>query len=209
MNYSPLTYIYKASATPNAPTLLVLHGTGADETDLIPLAKEFGEQYNILSLRGNVSEHGMPRFFKRLGMGIFDEADLTFRTEELVHFVKELAVKEIFDINKLIALGYSNGANIAGSILVLYPDFLQAAILYRPMQPFKQLPDNWKTERKTPVFASNGKMDNTIDTAGTKKYVAALQKAGFAVTHHEFATGHQLTQQDVATSIKWLGELYK
>lgn len=209
MNYSPLTYIYKASATPNAPTLLVLHGTGGDENDLIPLAKEFGPQYNILSLRGNVSEHGMPRFFKRLGMGIFDEADLKFRTEELVHFVKELAVTENFDVHKLIALGYSNGANIAGSTLVMYPDFLQAAILYRPMQPFKQLPEGWKTERNTPVFTSNGQMDNTIDTAGTRKYVAALQAAGFVVTAHEFATGHQLTQQDVATSIKWLGELYK
>lgn len=208
MNYSPLTYIYKAAANPDAATLLLLHGTGGDETDLIPLAKEFGSQFNILSLRGNVSEHGMPRFFKRLGMGIFDEADLQFRTEELVQFVKELALKEGFNLNKLIALGYSNGANIAGSILVQYPDFFAGAILYRPMQPFKQLPDTWQTTRKTPVFISTGKWDNTIDATATQQYVTRLQEAGFVVTAVTFATGHQLTQQDVATSVKWLQELY-
>lgn len=209
MNYTPLTYIYKAAATPGASTLLLLHGTGGDETDLIPLAKQFGEAFNILSLRGNVSEHGMPRFFKRLGMGIFDEADLRFRTDELVNFINELAAKEGFDINQLIALGYSNGANIAGSILVMYPNLLKAAILYRPMQPFKQLPEEWKTDRQAPVFLSNGKMDNTINPLHTQQYSDALQRAGFAVTAHEIATGHQLTQEDVATSIKWLKSLYK
>lgn len=209
MNYSPLTYIYKAAAVPGAPTLLLLHGTGGDENDLIPLAREFGEQYNLLSLRGNVSEHGMPRFFKRLGMGIFDEADLEFRTHELVDFVTNLAGKEGFDNNKIIALGYSNGANIAGSILALYPEFLAAAILYRPMQPFKQMPENWKTARKTPVFMSNGKWDNTINPEDTAKYSNALTHAGFIVEVQLLATGHQLTQEDVTTSIKWLDHLYK
>lgn len=209
MNYTPLTYIYKAAAGPGAPTLLLLHGTGGDETDLIPLAKQFGEQFNILSLRGNVSEHGMPRFFKRLGMGIFDEADLRFRTDELVSFIKELAIKESFDINQVIALGYSNGANIAGSILTIYPNLLKAAILYRPMQPFKQLPEDWKTDRQAPVFLSNGKLDNTINPVHTQQYSDALQRAGFAVTSYEVGTGHQLTQEDVATSIKWLNSLYK
>lgn len=209
MNYTPLTYIYKAATSPDVPTLLLLHGTGGDETDLIPLAKQFGEQFNILSLRGNVSEHGMPRFFKRLGMGIFDEDDLRFRTDELVNFINELAAKEDFDINQLIALGYSNGANIAGSILVMYPNLLKAAILYRPMQPFKQLPEEWKTDRQAPLFLSNGKLDNTITPAATQHYTHMLQRAGFAVTAYEIATGHQLTQEDVATSIKWLKSLYK
>lgn len=209
MNYTPLTYIYKATSTTDAPTLLLLHGTGGDETDLIPLAKQFGASFNILSLRGNVSEHGMPRFFKRLGMGIFDEADLRFRTDELVHFLKELAVKEGFAMDKIIALGYSNGANIAGSMLVMYPDLLAGAILYRPMQPFKVLPDNWKTQRNTPVFLSNGQWDNTIEPGHSRQYNKALQAAGFATTLHETAAGHQLTQDDVTTSIKWLQELYK
>jgi phospholipase/carboxylesterase len=138
MEYQSLKYIYQPAGAP-ANTLLLLHGTGGDENDLIPLAKEFGTGFNILSLRGNVSEGGMPRFFRRLGMGIFDEKDLAFRTHEMVAFIRGLAAREGFDATRIIALGYSNGANIVGSTLLLYPDFLAGAILYRPMQPFKDV----------------------------------------------------------------------
>src|ERR1700748_1507759 len=117
-------YIYQPVGNPAAYTLLLLHGTGGDETDLIPLAREFGQGFNVLSLRGNVSEGGMPRFFRRLGMGVFDEKDLTLRTHELVALVQALALKEHFDPSKVIALGYSNGANIAGSALLMYPGWL-------------------------------------------------------------------------------------
>src|SRR6476620_276752 len=134
MDFQPLKYIYQPSEKNGAYTLLLLHGTGGDEHDLVPLAKHFGTDMNVLSLRGNVSEHGMPRFFKRLGMGIFDEKDLEFRTHEMAAFIRQLSEKEGFDLNKIIALGYSNGANIAGSLLLLYPGFLSGAILYRPMQ---------------------------------------------------------------------------
>src|SRR5680860_678901 len=120
MEFKPLNYIYIPSDTISDYTFLLLHGTGGNENDLVPLVDDFGGGVNILSLRGNVLENGMPRFFKRLEMGVFDEADLEFRTRELVHFVREIAVKEGFDIMKLIAIGYSNGANIAGSTLALY-----------------------------------------------------------------------------------------
>jgi phospholipase/carboxylesterase len=203
MDFSALKYIYRPSATPGAYTLLLLHGTGGNESDLIPLAKNFGDSYNILSVRGNVSENGMPRFFKRLGMGIFDEDDLRFRTDELVHFIKSIAATEGFDITKLIALGYSNGANIAGATLVQYPDFLAGAILYRPMQPYKQLPDI-VTKRATPVFISSGSADPTVNPGEIKNYVAFLEKAGFNVTFNNLPTGHNLVQQDISLTTEWL-----
>ncbi|HKO78871.1 MAG TPA: alpha/beta hydrolase [Chitinophagaceae bacterium] len=202
MNYQPLKYIYKSSGNPAAPTLLLLHGTGGDEKDLLSLADNFGNGINVLSLRGNVSEGGMPRFFKRLGMGVFDEEDLTSRTHELVEFVKGLSEKEGFDPGKIIALGYSNGANITGSILVLYPDFLAGAILYRPMQPFKTMPES-KNSAATPIFLSTGKMDPTINPENTVKYIEKLKNMGFDVTHVDLTTSHGLTNADITLSVDW------
>ena len=204
MNYQPLKYIYKAAADMAAAhTLLLLHGTGGDENDLLPIAREFGDDVNVLSLRGNVSEGGMPRFFKRLSAGVFDEQDLVHRTNEMVAFIRELAIKEKFDAGKIIALGYSNGANIAGSTLILHPDLLAGAILYRPMQPFKIIGAGLKTSKQVPVFMSNGETDPTVNPMATKSYVQTLKNAGFDVSAHSLSTGHQLTRQDLELSVKW------
>jgi len=210
MEFQALKYIYQPAANHvEANTLLLLHGTGGDENDLLSIGQEFGNDCNVLSLRGNVSENGMPRFFKRLGMGIFDEQDLTFRTHEMVAFIKELATKEGFDSNKLIALGYSNGANIAGSTLVLYPDFLAGAILYRPMQPFKSIAPDLQNTRHTPIFMSNGAVDSTVNQADTATYVSVLKKAGFEVDNHTLPTGHNLTREDLRLSIDWYKQNFK
>lgn len=203
MDFQALKYIYQPANYAGANTLLLLHGTGGDERDLLPIAKEFGNDFNILSLRGNVSENGMPRFFKRLGMGIFDEQDLTFRTHEMVDFIKSLAEKEGFDSTKIIALGYSNGANIAGSTLVLYPDFLAGAILYRPMQPFKSIKEDVKSTTHTPVFMSNGMVDPTVKQADTVRYISILKDAGFDVANYNLSTGHNLTREDLLLSVDW------
>ena len=202
MNYKPLTYIYQKAAKGGAQTLLLLHGTGGDEQDLLPVAALFGQSVNVLSVRGNVLEGGMPRFFRRLAMGVFDEQDLQFRTEELVHFIDELAVKEGFDKNQLVALGYSNGANIAGGILMLHPELLAGAILLRPMQPLKQKKE-FATKRQQPVFFSSGKYDQTVDATATDRYIQLLQANGFKVTRHDLETGHQLTQQDLNLAVSW------
>jgi phospholipase/carboxylesterase len=204
MNYKPLTYIYRKAAKEGTrtQTLLLLHGTGGNEHDLLPIADLFGQSMNVLSVRGNVLEGGMPRFFKRLGMGVFDEQDLQFRTDELVHFIDELAVKEGFDKNQIVALGYSNGANIAGGILMLYPELLAGAILLRPMRPLKQKKE-FASKRQQPVFFSSGKYDQTIDPAATDQYIALLQSNGFRVTRHDLETGHQLTQQDLNLAVAW------
>lgn len=203
MNFQPLKYIYQPSVNPDAHTLLLLHGTGGNEHDLLPLASNFGEGYNILSLRGNVSENGMPRFFKRLGMGIFDEADLRFRTDEMVDFIKQLAAEKVFNLNSIIALGYSNGANIAGAALVNYPGFLTGAILYRPMQPFKDFSIDANADN-VPVFFSTGKADPTVNPDATKSYVGNLARMGYDVEFHNLNTGHNLVREDVALSAEWL-----
>ncbi len=208
MDFQPLKYIYKASGLPDAYTMLLLHGTGGNENDLIPLASNFGSSLNILSVRGNVSENGMPRFFKRLGMGVFDEKDLDFRTDELVAFLKDTAVKEGFDVTKIIALGYSNGANIAGAALVKYPDFLAGAILYRPMQPFTAI-DPAETQLCKPVFFSSGKADPTIAPFATPKYVQLLKDMGFKVDFYDLPTGHNLVQDDIALSAEWLNANFR
>lgn len=201
MEFQPFQYIYKSTGNPGATTLLLLHGTGGDENDLLDLASHFGDQNNLLSLRGNVSEHGMPRFFKRLGMGIFDEEDLDFRTRELHAFVKELAGKEGFDLSKVVALGYSNGANIAGSSLFLEPGFLAGAILFRPMQPFRELKAVAGNEK--PVFLTTGDSDPTIRPADTTNYVELLRNSGYAVAHHSLHAGHNLTQEDLNLAVSW------
>lgn len=205
MDFQPLKYIYKPSENPDAYTFLLLHGTGGNETDLIPLTASFGSNYNILSLRGNVLEHGMPRFFKRLGMGVFDEEDLHFRTDEMVAFVNGLAIKEGFNPSKIIALGYSNGGNIAGAALLKHPGFLAGAILYRPMQPFKN-PEPVTQKSNTKVFISAGKHDPTVNYGATVAYVDLLRSMGVSVDFHEIATGHNLVQEDIALSSEWLSE---
>jgi phospholipase/carboxylesterase len=208
MNYQPLKYIYRTSGDPEAYTLLLLHGTGGDENDLLGLGESFGTDINLLSVRGNVSERGMPRFFKRLGMGIFDEQDLNFRAEELWSFVEGLAAQEGFDITKVVALGYSNGANIAGAILVKYPEALAGAVLFRPMQPFKTLPE-FSSNVKVPILFSSGQVDPTVDPASTKAYVEALERGGFAVNALNLPAGHNLTQQDVELAREWFKNSFK
>ncbi|MCW3465533.1 alpha/beta hydrolase [Chitinophaga nivalis] len=204
MDFKPMQYIYQPVDNATGYTLLLLHGTGGDERDLLPLAPQLGAGFNILSLRGNVEEHGMPRFFRRLGMGIFDEKDVHFRTHEMVHFIKELADREEFDSNKLIAAGYSNGANIAGAVLILYPELLAGAVLFRPMQPLSGLEDSFETQRQQPVFISSGKHDGTVEPAATQGYISLLKANGFNVTAHDLPTGHNLTQEDIGLASQWI-----
>jgi phospholipase/carboxylesterase len=206
MEFQPMQYVYKSSGNPEAMTLLLLHGTGGNEHDLIPLANYFGSDINILSLRGNTSENGMPRFFKRLAMGVFDEEDLEFRTHEMVSFIKELAEKEKFDATKIIALGYSNGANIAGATLFLHPNFLAGAILFRPMLPFhhQEIQFNFN---KTPIFLSSGNEDTMVSAAEIENYVEALNFAGFEVTNFTINTGHNLSQLDLDLAVEWFQNL--
>ena len=121
-------------------TLLLLHGTGGNENDLIPVGQLLSSNASLLSPRGKVLENGMPRFFRRLSEGIFDLEDLKFRTQELAKFVKDASIIYSFDLNKTIAIGFSNGANIAASLLLSHPETIKGAILFRAMIPY--IPDS-------------------------------------------------------------------
>lgn len=204
MEYQPLKYIYHPA--PSAThTLLLLHGTGGDETDLLPLAPHFGSQLNVLSVRGNILEQGMPRFFRRISMGVFDEDDLRFRTGELADFISRLAITEHFDPTKVIAVGYSNGANIAGAALLLYPDLLAGAALFRPMQPLQEMPTA-SMGKDIPVFMSSGQEDATVTAEASLAYAHNLEHIGFQVQHEILPTGHQLTRRDLELAAAWFNE---
>jgi len=130
-----MRHIFQKGNDLSKPTLLLLHGTGGTEHDLLPIAEIIDPNASVLSVRGNVSENGMPRFFKRLAEGVFDEKDLIFRTKELYDFLDEAAEKYALDRANMYAIGYSNGANIAASLLFHYKDVLKGAILHHPMVP--------------------------------------------------------------------------
>jgi phospholipase/carboxylesterase len=207
MDYLPLKHRFIASEKPDAYTLLLLHGTGGNEHDLIPLSELFGKNVNILSVRGNVLENGMPRFFRRVALGVFDEKDVEFRTHELVHFIRATAVERQFDDKKVIALGFSNGANIAGACLMLYSDLLAGAILLRPTRPLSYVQE-FKTGKSTPVFISSGLTDPTIRAADTQQYEELLRANGFDVTHAAIPAGHHLTQKDVILAVEWFNKYF-
>src|SRR5690242_19595041 len=128
-------HVFEPSEKPNSPTLLLLHGTGGDERDLLPLGRELWPGAALLGIRGRVLENGMPRFFRRFAEGVFDVEDLKFRTEELAHFIDAASERYDFSKKRLIAVGYSNGANIAARLVLLHPHYLAVAVLFRAMMP--------------------------------------------------------------------------
>ena len=200
--YQALRYFYQPAPTLTATTLLLLPGTGGDERDLLPLAAQFGTAVNVLSLRGNVLEGAQPRFFRRHSSDVFDEDDVIFRTHELVHFLPAVSQAVGFDLTQLVAVGYSNGANMAGSMLMLYPELLAGAVLWRPMQPLAHTRPALAT-RQPPVFFCTGVHDPLVTTEASESYVALLKAAGFAVTHQRTNAGHNLIPADIETAVRW------
>jgi len=183
------------------PTFLLLHGTGGDERDLLPLAHMINPEYNILSVRGEVKENGMNRFFKRLSEGVFDEVDLVARTIQLKEFVDQAAQEYGFDRNRVVALGYSNGANIAASILFHYSNALSKAILFHPMVPIHvQLPNL----SAIPVFIGAGKNDPICLPEQSIELEELLHNANANVTLHWENNGHRLVETEVEAAKEWL-----
>ncbi len=183
-------------------TLLVLHGTGGTEEDLIPLGKELAPTAAILSPRGKVSEFGAPRFFRRLAEGVFDHEDLVFRTHELAEFVEAASEEYGFDRSKLVAAGYSNGANIAASVVLLHPGLLRAAVLFRAMVPFE--PEVTPDLSGMPVFMASGRRDQMIPPDNSQRLADILREAGAEVDLRWRNTGHGLTYEEVAEAKEWL-----
>ena len=183
-------------------SLLLLHGTGGNERDLIPFGRELDPDAALLSPRGKVLENGMPRFFRRLAEGIFDLEDLKYRANELADFVAAAAQHYGFAADNVVAVGYSNGANIAASMLLLRPEILSAAILFRAMVPL--IPDTPPNLSAVRVWIGAGMNDPIIPTSETKRLAELLRNAGTDVTMRFFQAGHELTPADVEAAREWL-----
>ncbi|MCQ2010163.1 alpha/beta hydrolase [Sporolactobacillus sp. STSJ-5] len=183
------------------PTLLLLHGTGGNEKDLLPLARLIDPDASILAVRGTVLENGMPRFFRRLAEGVFDEEDLIVRTYELHRFIDQAAETYSFDRENVIAIGYSNGANIAASLLFHLPKALRGAVLHHPMVPRRgiRLPDLTRTQ----VFIAAGSNDPICLVDETLELQTLLESAHAETVLYWENQGHRLTQKEAEAAASW------
>jgi len=202
---SDLGFIYRfiPAERPGRPPLLLLHGTGGDENDLVPLGRRLSPGAALLSPRGKVLENGMPRFFRRLAEGVFDLADLKLRTLELADFIA--AARKTYDLAAPVAVGFSNGANIAASLLLTRPDALAGALLMRAMLPVE--PQTLPDLAGKPVLLLSGSADPIIPAASRDRLVAVLQSAGADLTYKALPAGHNLTQDDLTLAAHWLEHL--
>lgn len=196
-------FIHRFEPAPAAgePTLLVLHGTGGDENDLIPLARLISPRAALLSPRGQVLENGMPRFFRRIAEGVFDLEDLALRTSELGTFVERSATTYGLDPGRIYAVGYSNGANVAASLMLSRPELLAGGVLLRPMVPFE--PKTTPALDGKPVLLSAGRQDPIVPQALTDRLATLLKSGGADVTLAWQDTGHQLLRGELDAAAQW------
>jgi phospholipase/carboxylesterase len=198
-------FIHEFISGSSKRTLLLLHGTGGNERDLVPLGRELDPDASLLSPRGKVLENGMPRFFRRLAEGIFDLDDLKKRTNELADFVAAAAQHYGFASDNIVAVGYSNGANIAASILLLRPEILRGAVLFHAMVPL--VPENLPDLSSVRVWIGAGSEDPIIPASETQRLVELLRSMGADVTIRFFNAGHGLTNSELETAGRWLKDL--
>jgi phospholipase/carboxylesterase len=195
---------FETGASAAEPTLLVLHGTGGDENDLIPLARLLSGSAAILSPRGQVLENGKPRFFRRLAEGVFDLDDLRIRTRELGEFLVRAAQQYGFDPSRVYAVGYSNGANVAASLLLTTPQLLAGAALLRPMVPFE--PDPAPPLTSKPLLLSAGRRDPIVPPPSTQRLADIFTAAGADVTLAWQDAGHELVRRELDEAKRWFEE---
>ncbi len=182
--------------------MLLLHGTGGDENDLLPLGRELDQASALLSPRGQVLENGHRRFFRRLAEGVFDLEDLRRRAQELADFIVAASDRYGIAREEMVAVGYSNGANIAATILLLHPEILRRAILFRPIVPL--IPEVLPDLADARVFLAGGKEDPIMNPGETTRLADLLQSAGAEVTTELLDAGHGLTPTDLVLAKRWL-----
>jgi phospholipase/carboxylesterase len=191
-----------AGEAASGETLIVLHGTGGNENDLIGIGQAIAPGAAILSPRGNVSENGAARFFKRLAEGVFDPKEVRSRAEELARFIRAAIVKYGLDVTRVYTLGYSNGANIASTVMFIEPDLLQGAILFRPMLVFE--PEEKGDLSGSSVFISAGRMDPIVPVSSVERLVELFEASRAEVTLKWQLTGHSLAPSEVREAAGWL-----
>ncbi len=202
MTKTSLGFIHRFEPGSDAvPPLLLLHGTGGDETDLLALGRTVAPGAALLAPRGPVLENGMPRFFRRLSEGVFDEADVLRRAHDLADFVG--AARDAYGLAEPLALGFSNGANIAAATLLLRPEAFAGAVLLRPMVPLAARPDADLSNK--PVLILSGASDPIVPAANAQRLAHLLAKAGAIVDHRVLPAGHGLSQNDVTAARNWIG----
>jgi phospholipase/carboxylesterase len=196
-------YHYEPGTDATQPVLLLLHGTGGNETDLIPLARLIAPAASLVSPRGNVLENGMPRFFRRIAEGVFDLEDLRVRTQQMGQFIREAALAHDFDTSRVVALGFSNGANIAASLMLSDPSALRHGMLIRAMVPFepKEKPDL----RTSSALLSEGQTDPIVPRQNAERLAELLRGAGARVELVWQQAGHAMVQGDVTAAQSYLG----
>ena len=183
-------------------TLVLLHGTGGNEEDLILLGKKIEPNASILSPRGKVLENGLPRFFRRLSEGVFDLEDLRIRSHELADFIQKCSLHYKFDLENTIAIGFSNGANISVSMLFLRPEVLQEAILFRAMVPF--IPDPLPNLSSKKILLSAGLEDPIVSRNETENLFRLFQKTNAIITLKWQPSSHNLIQEDILVAKPWI-----
>ncbi|QIP10671.1 alpha/beta hydrolase [Bradyrhizobium symbiodeficiens] len=203
MTESAFIHRFEPAISAGSPPLLLLHGTGGDEDDLLGLGKMISPGSALLSPRGRVLEHGMPRFFRRLAEGVFDEQDVRRRALELGDFISE--ARKQYGIGAPVAVGFSNGANIAAALLLLRPELLAGAILLRAMVPLSDPPTADLAGK--PILLLSGQTDPIVPPGNSAKLAALLSQAGASVTHRVLPAGHQLSQADVTLARDWIGKV--
>lgn len=202
---APPEFIHRFIPGHSARTLLLLHGTGGTEADLLDLGRALDPQAALLSPRGQVLENGMPRFFRRLAEGVFDEEDVRRRAHDLNDFIVAASQRYEIERHQIIAVGFSNGANIAGALLLLRPEIFSAAILFRPMLPL--VPEMPPSLGDIPIFISSGQHDPIVPLANVRSLVALLEKSGARVHFEMSNASHGLTDSDVAAARRWLAAI--
>jgi phospholipase/carboxylesterase len=202
---SQLDFIHEFVPGNSSRILLLLHGTGGNEHDLIPLGRQLDPDASLLSPRGKILENGMPRFFRRLAEGVFDLEDLKTRTNELADFVSAAVRQYELAAGNIVGVGYSNGANIAASMLFLRPEILRAGILFRAMVPL--IPNRQPDLSSVRVWIGAGDQDPIVAASETKRLAELLRRASADVTIRFAKAGHGLSSDDVTMARDWLKEL--
>jgi predicted esterase len=197
-----LRHVHRPPQGDDPLTLLLLHGTGATEHDLLPLGELLAPSARLLSPRGRVLERGMPRWFRRHAEGVFDLDDLRARAHELADWVEVAAESYDLDRSRVVAAGFSNGANIAGATLLLRPDTLRAALLFAPMLPFE--PEELPDLSAVAVFLSAGRADPICPPEQVERLAGLLTDAGAVVDLRWHGGGHQLTREHAELARDWL-----